>query len=186
MTFFQLLMLGISAFFAYKIYEHVQTLPDPQDVADTVENDVQSLLQEADELLDKKDFQKALTLYSEANHRMPHDSDTLFKMGYAMDKQERYDEAVEYYKEALEYDKNNTAFHQAIASAYRKMGEFASAKNHLNASLELDDSNPITYFNYGNLLVDMKHIDEAKEMYKNALEIDEDFYPAKHELEKLQ
>ena len=31
MTLFQLLMLGASAFFAYKIYEHIQTLQDSQE-----------------------------------------------------------------------------------------------------------------------------------------------------------
>jgi tetratricopeptide (TPR) repeat protein len=107
-------------------------------------------------------------------------------MGYVLAEQNRDDEAMEYYKEALELDANNTYIHQAMASLYRKMGEFASARNHLNASLEIDKSNPITYYNYGNLLVDMKHFDEAKEMYKKALELDADFTEAKEELEKLQ
>jgi tetratricopeptide (TPR) repeat protein len=56
---------------------------------------------------------------------------------------------------------------------------------HLNASLAINDKNAITYYNYGNLLVDMKHVDEAKEMYKKAIELKEDFKEAKEELEKL-
>jgi len=199
-TLFQLIMLGASAFFAYKIYEHIQTLQDPKDNAQEPENrnnsersieafspfDASELIAKADEAMQKGDLQKALAIYSEANIKKPNDPETLFKMGYVLAQQDRDDEALEYYKEALELDKEDTYIHQALASLYRKMGEYASARNHLNASLSLDDSNPITYYNYGNLLSDMKHFDEAKEMYKKALALDSDFKEAKEELEKLQ
>ena len=192
MTLFQLLMLGASAFFAYKIYEHIQTLQDPEkkDESRSAEAfstfDASSLIEKADEEMQKGDYQKALAIYSEANIKAPKDAETLFKMGYVLDKQERDSEAMDYYKEALELDPNNSYIHQAMASIYRKTQEFASARNHLNASLKIDDKNPITYYNYGNLLVDMKHFDEAKEMYKKALELDGDFKEAKVELLKLE
>jgi len=43
----------------------------------------------------------------------------------------------------------------------------------------------MTYFNYGNLLVDMNESEKAKEQYQKALELDSDFKEAKEELEKL-
>ena len=192
MTLFQLLMLGASAFFAYKIYEHIQTLQDPQENNDDRSAnafstfDASSLIAKADEEMEKGDYQKALAIYTEANIKAPKDAETLFKIGYALMKQDRDDEAIEQYKEALELDPNNTYIHQAMASLYRKMHEYASARNHLNASLQIDDKNPITYYNYGNLLVDMQHFDEAKEMYKKALELDADFKEAQEELAKLE
>ncbi len=196
MTLFQLLMLGASAFFAYKIYEHIQTLKDPegqQHMGTEDERsaeafspfDASSLVEKADEEMQKGDLQKALAIYSEANIKEPKNPETLFKMGYTLAQQNRDDEAMEYYKEALELDPNNTYIHQAMASLYRKMGEFASARNHLNKSLEIDATNPITYYNYGNLLVDMKHFDEAKVMYAKALELDPEFKEAKEELGKI-
>jgi len=192
MTLFQLLMLGASAFFAYKIYEHIQTLKDPLDGGD--ENgeqnnapfDPTTLIEEADSAMQRGDLQKALAIYTEADLKAEKDAETLFKMGYVLAQQNRDDEALERYKEALELDPDNTYIHQAMASLYRKMDEYASARNHLNASLLLDEKNPITFYNYGNLLVDMKHPDEAKEMYKRALEIDGDFQEAKEELAKLE
>ncbi|HIP14874.1 MAG TPA: tetratricopeptide repeat protein [Sulfurimonas autotrophica] len=196
MTLFQLLMLGASAFFAYKIYEHIQTLKDPEDrdymgsqekrSAEAFSPfDASSLVEKADEAMQKGDLQKALAIYSEANIKEPKNPETLFKMGYTLAQQNRDEEAMEYYKEALELDPNNTYIHQAMASLYRKMGEFVSARNHLNKLLEIDDKNPITYYNYGNLLVDMKHFDEAKTMYIKAIEYNPDFQEAKEELEKL-
>jgi len=194
MTLFQLMMLGASAFFAYKIYEHIQTLKDPTHESDEQHQrssesspvNVASLVEKADEAMQKGDLQKALAIYTEADLKAPKDAETLFKMGYVLAQQNRDDEALERYNEALELDPDNTSIHQAMASLYRKMGEYASARNHLNASLLLDEKNPITFYNYGNLLVDMKHPDEAKEMYKRALEIDGDFQEAKEELAKLE
>ena len=198
MTVFQLLMLGASAFFAFKIFQHIQTLQDPQqnsqdDNDDTPRSadafstfDSSSLIDKGDESLEEGDLQKALAIYSEANIKEPNSAETLFKMGYTLGLQGRDDEALEYYKEVLELDKSNTYTHQAMASIYRKNKEYASAKLHLNALVDIDDSNPITFYNYGNLLVDMEHFEEAKGMYINALELNPDFKEAKEELEKLQ
>ena len=197
MTVFQLLMLGASAFFAFKIFQHIQTLQDPQqnsqDNNDTPRSadafstfDSSSLIDKGDESLEEGDLQKALAIYSEANIKEPNSAETLFKMGYTLGLQGRDDEALEYYKEVLELDKSNIYAHQAMASIYRKNKEYASAKLHLNALVDIDDSNPITFYNYGNLLVDMEHFEEAKGMYINALELNPDFKEAKEELEKLQ
>ena len=198
MTVFQLLMLGASAFFAFKIFQHIQTLQDPQPNAQDDNDDrprsadafstfdSSSLIEKGDEALEKGDLQKALAIYSEANIKEPNSADTLFKMGYTLGLQERDDEALDYYKEALELDQYNTYIHQAMASIYRKNREFASAKLHLNALVEIDDSNPITFYNYGNLYADMEHPEEARRMYLEAIELNPDFNEAKEELEKLQ
>ena len=106
-------------------------------------------------------------------------------MGYTLSLQDRDDEALEYYKDALKLDKNNSYIHQAMASLYRKEKEYEPAKIHLNASLAIDNKNPITYYNYGNLLVDMNNPLEAKTMYEKAIELDPDFKEAKEELGKL-
>ncbi len=201
MTVFQLLMLGASAFFAYKIYEHIQTLKEPEQnsnnndyaPADDKQKSAkafspfspEALVEKADVAFEEKDFQKALALLTEANAKEPHHPEILFKIAYILQQSGDNDEAIKYYKEALEVDRENEFIHNAMASIYRKNGEFTSAKMHLHASLEIDDENPITYYNYGNLLVDMQRNEEAIEMYKKALEIDPDFKEAKEELEKL-
>ncbi len=74
MTVFQLLMLGASAFFAFKIFQHIQTLQDPQsspqdDSEDAPRSadafstfDSSSLIDKADEALEDGDLQKALAI----------------------------------------------------------------------------------------------------------------------------
>ncbi|MDD5157427.1 tetratricopeptide repeat protein [Sulfurimonas sp.] len=187
MTIFQIVLLAISAYFAYRIYEHVQGLQDPEVKSDTLSSsfDAHSLVEQADEAFGANDMKKAIELLSEAATKKPDDSEILFKTGYILQKQNNNTEALKYYKEALSLDKNNEFIHNSIASVYRANGEFVSAKIHLDDSLALDDKNKITYYNYGNLLVDMQKIDGAKEMYKKALEIDPDFREASAELVKL-
>jgi len=190
-------MLGASAFFAFKVYEHIQTLQDPepknkdtpddeQKSADTFSPfDPEALIEKADVAFEEGDMQKALALLIEANAKERQNSDILFKIGYILQQLGDNDEAINYYKEALETDKNNEYIHNSLASIYRANGEFVSAKMHLTESLEIDDKNAITYYNYGNLSVDMEHPEEAKEMYKKSLEINPDFDEAKEELDKL-
>lgn len=197
MTLFQIMMLGASAFFAFKIYEHIQTLQDPQPSSDNAYNDEQksakafspfdpeALIEKADIAFENGDMQKALALLNEANVKRTGDADVLFKIGYILQQLGDNSEALKYYNEALEFDKNNEYIHNSIASIYRANGEFVSARMHLNDSLNINDENAVTYYNYGNLLVEMKHPDEAKEMYKKALEINHEFDEAKVELEKL-
>ena len=197
MTTFQLLMLGASAFFAFKVFEHIQTLQDPEskdeNVSDTEQKSADTfspfnsevLIEKADTAFEDGDMQKALALLSEANAKEANNPDVLFKIGYIMQQLGDNDAALSNYKEALELDKNNEYIHNSMASIYRANGEFTSAKMHLRESLAIDDENAITYYNFGNLLVDMEKHDEAKEMYKKALEINPDFNEAKEELDKL-
>lgn len=193
MTIFQILMLGASAFFAFRIYEHIQTLQDkPQKDDNAVRNnsyssfDPESLIEKADEAYENNELQKALSLLIEADSKRAGDGAVLFKIGYILQKLQQYDDSLLYYKEALEIDSENEFIHNAMASIYRVKKEFAMARIHLEESLKLDADNAITYFNYGNLLVDMELLEEAKEAYKNAILLKSDFKEAQNELQELE
>jgi len=198
MTVFQLLMLGASAFFAFKIYEHIQTLKETEEGGSSHRDSEEksrdafsifspeALIEKADKAYEEDDFQKALAFLNEANVKGPNNTETVFKIAYILQKSGNNEEAMKHYKQALELDKENEFIHNSMASIYRANGEFTSAKIHLKASLDIDANNPITCFNYGNLLVDMQHNEEAIAMYKKALELDPDLQEAKIELDKLE
>ncbi len=197
MSLLQIIMLGASGFFAFKIYEHIQTLQEPEEQRDNSNTDEpksadafspfdpEVLVEKADLAFEKRDFQRALALLIEADAKDPQNSEILFKIGYILQQNNDINEALNYYKKALEIDKDNEYIHNSMASIYRTNGEFTSAKMHLRASIDIDDKNPLTYYNFGNLLVEMQHPDEAKEMYKKAIKIDPEFSEAKEELEKI-
>ncbi|SFV66385.1 hypothetical protein MNB_SM-6-398 [hydrothermal vent metagenome] len=143
MTIFQLLMLGASAFFAYKIYEHIQTLQDPkEDDRRSVDAfstfDASTLIQSGDEAMQKGDYQKALAIYSEANIKSPKNDEVLFKMGYTLAKQQRDDEALEYFDEALQEDADNPFTYLEMAKIYLKRDDKERAQNYLQKALALE------------------------------------------------
>lgn len=191
------MMLGASAFFAFKIYEHIQTLQDSPTEDDNYTEEEKSadafspfsaddLVDKADVAYEEEDYTKALALLHEADTKDENNEEILFKIAFILQKSGDLQESLKYYKDALSLDKKNEIIHNSMASIYRQNGEFTSAKMHLKASLDIDDANPITYYNYGNLLVEIESKEEAKEMYEKAIELNSDFEEAKEELAKLQ
>ncbi len=144
MSIFQLLMLGASAYFAFKIYEHIQTLQEPQLNEDhTVvlpDDKVDELIQLGDESREKKDFDRALAIYSEAKINQPQNPEILFKMGYTMSQLERYDEALEYFQSSLEYDDKNPFTYLEISKIYKKLEDEEKAQSYYERAVELDEN----------------------------------------------
>jgi tetratricopeptide (TPR) repeat protein len=152
MTIFQLLMLGASAFFAYKIYEHIQTLQDPKEGSDNTKAnapqrtaaafstfDASSLVEKADEAREINELDKALAIYSEANIKEPKNAEVLFKMGYTLAQQERYEEAVEYFLESIEVDDENPFAYKELSLSYEKLGELQKAQEFYNKAKAIDE-----------------------------------------------
>ena len=154
MTLMQLLMLGASAFFAYKIYEHIQTLEDPKennfDAHDapspvrTVDAfstfDSSSLIEKADKAREKGDLHMAMAIYSEANIKEPKNAETLFKMGYTLSLEKRDEEALEYFIDSVEIDKQNPFAYLEMEKIYKRMGEVEKAQNMRAFAVAIDAS----------------------------------------------
>lgn len=199
MSTFQIIMLLISGFFAFKVYEHIQTLQD-SDVKRAGEGnshakedeDVslaltpEGLVAQADSAYEYSEFERALELLKEADRLAPNSAEILFKLGFVSAKNGADSEAIEYYKASLAADEKSEFAHNAIASLYRKAKEYESARAHLESSLRIDPHNAVTLYNYGNLLVDMNQEEEAIVMYERALAIEPDFQEAKDEIEKIK
>jgi tetratricopeptide (TPR) repeat protein len=138
-------MLGASAFFAYKIYEHIQTLQDPQEKndgrsADAFSTfDASSLIEKADEERERGDLNKALAIYSEANIKERENAEILFKMGYTLNRLERYDEALEYILDSLKIDDQNPFAYAEAAKAYEALGDKEKAQTFQAKAKELDE-----------------------------------------------
>ena len=194
MSIFQILMLLMAAFFAYRMYQHIQTLEDPPhkqehgaDVtADVPPLNLQQLIQKADDAFLNNDTQQALAFLYEADAQKSDNPEVLGKIGYILAEQSSYDEAISYYQKALKFDPDNDLFYNALASAYRQVGLFDQAKAAFENSLKIDGNNKITYYNYGNLFAALHSKQEAIEMYQKALLIDPDFQEAKKEIEILK
>jgi tetratricopeptide (TPR) repeat protein len=136
-------MLGASAYFAFKIYEHIQTLQEPS-LDDTKrvklsDDEVEELINDGDEARQRGDLDRALAIYSEAKVNQPKNAEILFKMGYAMSELERYDEALEYFENSLKYDDENPFAYLEISKIYKKLGDDEKAELYYEKGVEIDE-----------------------------------------------
>lgn len=187
MNIFQIIMLLAAAYFSYRVYLHIQTLEDP-DVLKTrrYTHTVNELIQSADNSFINGNYKQAALFLQEAYEQNQDDVEVLEKLGFVLAMQGEYESALTYYNKALQIEPKDALLCNKTATAYRNLGQYNKAQELLQHSIALDPSNKATYFNYGNLLIDMNDKDKAVEMYKKALEIDSGFKEAKDALDELK
>ena len=202
MTLMQLILLGITAFFAYQVYQHIQTLEDkpknPQpfddggigsDIKDFTPKTiytVEELISQADEAFEKGDLEKSLMILREANYSKPYDAEILYKIGFIHYTEGRYQDAIEALEDALKGDAKDPAIYSLMASSYRSQGNLPQARKTIEEALSLDKTNPVYHFNYANILQDLGHKEDAIQEYRKVLLIDPSIEEAKKEIEKLE
>lgn len=191
MSIFQILMIGATLFFAYQIYRHVQTLDDssPQKegpkIVDTAVFSASALVEEADNAYEKGEMERARISLEEASRIEPENPEILNKLAFVTAKTGNRLKAIELYERSLELDENDDLTHNAIASLYRLEKAYERAQDHYRKAIEIDDAYAQTFYNYGNLLVDMDEVEEARAMYKRSLELQSDFPQAREALLSL-
>jgi tetratricopeptide (TPR) repeat protein len=143
-------MLGGSAYFAFKIYQHIQTLQDqPQEKQNDANNErsvdafstfgVDELIENADKAREEEKLDKAIAIYREANIKEPQNAEVLFKMGYTLSMEKRYDEALEYLFESLNYDDKNPFAYKTISDIYKELEDEQKAQEYYQKAKELDE-----------------------------------------------
>jgi len=187
---FQILMLGITLYFAYQVYLHVSALQDPPEAqkpkpAPSIV-DPEYLMNQADKAYEEGAYSQAIKLLRDAHGKDRNSTEILNKLGFVLAKDGEADEAISTYLESLELNNDDDTVHNAIASVYRSIHEYDKAREHYEQAIAIDDEYAVTYFNYANLLVDTNAIEEAKAMYAKAIALDPEFTQAKFELEKLK
>ena len=189
MTIMQIILLAASAFFAFKVYEHMQGLKDPESSEDKREQieekvDIDALVEEADKAYDAGRLLEARELLQKAHNANSSIPELSNRLGFVLAQMGNHQEALKLYNHSLSL-KEEDVTHLAIASELKALGRLDEAEEHYKRAIELDPEYEVTYFNYANLLVEMKRIAEAKMMYEKALQIAPDLDAAKEELEKL-
>lgn len=191
MSIFQILMFAATLFFAYQIFRHVQTLEDsaPQNdnskPMDSAVFSAEALVEQADDAYKRGDIENAKTILGEAYTIEPNNPEILNKLAFVTAKSGDHLQAIELYERSLELDENDDLTHNAIASLYRSEMAYERAQDHYLKAIEIDDTYAQTFYNYGNLLVDMGEIEEARVMYKRSLELQSDFPQAREALLSL-
>ncbi|MDD2829211.1 MAG: tetratricopeptide repeat protein [Sulfuricurvum sp.] len=195
MSTFSIIMFALTAFFAYQIYRHIQTLEDkiePKNSVDTVPkpphelNRADALIEEADEAYSEGDLERAQDKLNRANTQFPNNTEILNKLGFINGKLGNFDKAIDLYKRSIELDATDDLTHLALGSIYKSQGDFDKAQEHYEKALAIDTQYAITYYNYGNLFNDKGELAKAEEMYSKALALQDDFIEAREALAELK
>ncbi|MEA1918170.1 MAG: tetratricopeptide repeat protein [Campylobacterota bacterium] len=193
MNIFQLLMLAASAFFAYKVYEHVQTLKDEPKSGDGSEDlkkktpltSIETMVSDANKAYERADYNRAIMMLNTAHSHDENNTEILNKLAFVQTKDNKIDMAIDNYVKSLEIDFNNDIVHNAIAQLYVKKGDNDKAIWHYEEALKIDSEYADTYYNYATLLEKMGEVSTASEYYVKAYELDSDLTNAKDALERL-
>lgn len=189
MTIMQIILLGASAFFAFKIYEHMQGLQDSdgsENMNEQIEEQVNidALVEEADKAYDAGRLLEARELLQKAHAYDNSIPELANRLGFVLSAMGNNEDALKLYNHSLSLQEEDVT-HLAIASQLKTLGRLDEAAEHYKRAIELDPEYEVTYFNYANLLVEMKRVAEAKMMYEKALEIEPELEAAQEELDRL-
>ena len=193
MTLFQIIMLLVTAFFAYQVYIYIQSIDTEAEPAfmkepEAIESEpsAEELIQEADKAYLDDDFEKAQSLLEHVVRTHPTLAEGMNKLAFVLAKRGDRGSAQRYYEASLDVEPNDDMTHNALATLLSSMDKVQEAEEHYKKALEIDDNYEVTWFNYANLMLKLERTAEARVMYQKALEIDPDFEQAKEELEKLK
>lgn len=190
MTIFQIVLLIVTVFFIYKIFEYMQNFEPktsdkkPQMKKNSYE-EIDEMILNADASYERGDLQTALNLLENAHRHDSSNTEILNKLAFILAKDNQTERAIKEYKNSLVLNNSDDLVHNAIASLYKEQKMYDLAKQHYKKALEIDENYDITYYNYGNLLQETEEKEEAIKMYQKALELNPSFKEAKEELEKL-
>ena len=124
--------------------------------------------------INEKNLDRAL-IVSEKLLLLIDDAETNYIHGNVLKLQNKFKEAIIFYKKAIDYRKDFFEAYNNLASSQKKIGLTDEAFENYNNSIKINDNNLEAYYNLGNLLYDEKKFDEASTCYNQVIKINENF-----------
>jgi len=130
----------------------------------------------------KKIFILILIFYS--NSFALKESYSIFSQALILEKEGKYDSAMEYYKKAIAIDPQLFIYKQALNLALQT-GKLKEAKEYSEYIVKNDSTSAESWFLYGNSLWASGEIQEAKKAFEKVIEIDPEYADAYYQLSSL-
>lgn len=98
------------------------------------------------------------------------DAEILNALGTTLDAQERYEEALRYYREAISIDSSNPVYHYNYGNTLRWTGEIAAAEAAYCAALDLASSFAEALLGLGSLYLELNRLCEARPLLEKIVQ----------------
>ncbi len=99
----------------------------------------------------------------------------LLKKAKALAHEKRYEEVLEIGKQMLDQDPNSVDALAEMANAYWHLGRLYRAEKYVEKALDLDDSQPLAWYNRGLIESKREHYKEAAAAFRRAVDLQPDF-----------
>ncbi len=112
----------------------------------------------------KKDMIKAMEWYQKTLTLKPNERKACFGIGYCLNSQQKYAEAVSYLTKAIEQENIYTAAYVELGYSYYKLGKNTEAETHFLKAISLNPSNENARFYLGYLYISQNNKQKAQQM----------------------
>src|SRR5439155_5456105 len=124
--------------------------------------DIPSLLQAAEQALDRKDYAAAVDPLKKVAKVQPDNAAVWFNLGFAYSEMGQYADAVRAYQMALELQPEVFEGRLNLAVAFLKLDRYPEAQGELEKAVKLKPNNPRAHFQLGRALALEKQFDGAE------------------------
>jgi len=117
------------------------------------------------------DYRTELSLWQDTAAKAPNNERALWGFADALQKQGRYDEAIEEYRQALRLHPDNVLVLSNLGVALAKQGHLAEAIEQFREILRTNPNNADAHYNVGIALAQQGHPEQAVQEYKEVLRL---------------
>jgi tetratricopeptide (TPR) repeat protein len=127
-----------------------------------------TLLNEGNELFEKKRYKEALGKYEEIKEKIPEFYQINLNIGNCYYELEDYDSAIPHYQAVLEQEPENSDALTSLGNIYLERGELEKGMELLDKLLAKDVTSPVTLYNIGTNLFNRGKAEAAAQYYEKA------------------
>ena len=142
--------------------------------------EINTLTPEAQILIGKGEFQKALSILNRLKTRAPN-SEVWFQIGSIYQRLEKFEDAKTAFEKAIEIESDKAKFHQALAAVLMRLNEYEEAAEYALTSIELVKYFPKAHYVLGQALEKLGDLENAKKAFETAASLT----PKKHDRAQL-
>ncbi|PYV13357.1 MAG: hypothetical protein DMG21_21210 [Acidobacteria bacterium] len=148
-------------------------------------DDVSTLLQAAEQALDRKDYAAAIAPLKKAAQVEPANAAVWFNLGFAFSELAAYPDAVAAYQKALEIQPDLFEAHLNLSAAYLKLGRYPEAQGELEKAIKLKPDHARAHLELGRALALEKNFEGAEKEFGEASRLDPKLAAAHLELAEV-
>lgn len=150
-----------------------------------IQNQIQKLIDRADRLIRRGQFDQAAGIYADLSRQHPHAPDFFHLHGLVLFESGEWEPALNKINTAIDLDTGHAVYHRSRGDVLLAMGHLEQARQAYQHALGLDFGDVDAMLNLGNTLERLGRLAQARQCYLQVLQADADNIKALNNLGKI-